>query len=103
MELILFKKEALEHLCGAWLDSIAIRKEVKQQIREKCKSVKTFREACGYSFGTRDSTGLMKVSFNWKVGWTRAEDKVLELIEACHVGLLDLHRYLIPLRIPIHC
>ena len=103
MELILFKKDALEYLCGAWLDSIASRKELKQQIREKCKSVNTFREACGYSFATRNSIGLMKVSSNWKVGWTGAEDKVLELIEACHVGLLALHRYLIPLRIPIPC
>ena len=88
VELLLFKKEALDHMRGPWLDGLRIRTEVKTQIRETCSCVKSFRAACGYSF----DPNFQKVSFSWKVGWSRAEEKVLELIEACHDFL---HRYII--------
>ena len=97
VELFLFKKEALGYLCGSWLDGLGIRSGVKKQVRDKCSCVKSFREACGYSF----DTNFPKVSFSWRVGWSRAEEKALELIEVCHVGLLRVYRnYVIALRIP---
>ena len=79
VELALFKKTALAHLLGDWLSATDINPDVKSKLREVCTTFSQFRKHCGWS----KADSQQPVNLAWKVGWSRAEDAVLDFIEAC--------------------
>ena len=79
VEMLVFKKDALAHLLTEWLSKLDIRPDVKNKIRQVCGSIACFRAHCGWP--------AKQVSRAWQAGWTRAEETVLDFIEACLINL----------------
>ena len=61
-DLMLFKKDLLEHLVNAFMDSRGFKPEGKKLLRDTCRGVEHFRQQCGYFYNAKHKQVLARVS-----------------------------------------
>ena len=61
-DLMLFKKDLLEHLVNAFMDSCGFKPEGKKLLRATCRDVEYFRQQCGYFYNAKHKQVRARVS-----------------------------------------